>query len=330
MIEQELFDQNDQIGQYVIESAINNNSRNYIYKAFIPPNTEKKYFVIKALPYKTENDISKVEREKFILEQLADFDSILKHEDSIEHEVIIPKENEDGEIVDYNMKFICVVMNFCDEMDLRGYYFHHFIKSNLQKRAEIRREIFYQTLKILEILHQRKIVHNDIKPENFLVKSLDPLFIVLTDFEFASQIDGPIKHKCGSLYYMAPEIHNNVFHDFAADIWSLGIMFYFFSLYQFPFAISSRDRSLKAVKRKIETNDLIFSSSASPFLVNLIQNMLVADPNSRITAEDALKHQYFTNYLEVVDATKEKLNQPSFVQNQAKEAENIDETEKRY
>ena len=51
--------------------------------------------------------------------------------------------------------------------------------------------------------------------------------IKLIDFGFSVKIDKPIKQMIGSLYYVAPELINNSYHDHSkCDIWSFGVLFY--------------------------------------------------------------------------------------------------------
>jgi len=58
-------------------------------------------------------------------------------------------------------------------------------------------------------LHEKDIVHRDLKLENLLFSSKDPrdLTIKLIDFGFACKLkDDSMTHVLGSPFYMAPEI----------------------------------------------------------------------------------------------------------------------------
>lgn len=79
-----------------------------------------------------------------------------------------------------------------------------------------------QILNGLSYLHQRNILHRDIKCANILVDSNG--CVKLADFGLAKEIDLLIQaNSCkGSVYWMAPEVARAMPHGPPADIWSLG------------------------------------------------------------------------------------------------------------
>lgn len=307
----DLFNPNDTIGDYVIETSIKLRTKNHVYKAFKPPNIGKEYYVVKVLPYETLNEKLKFIREQEILTHLKDYDFILHPITNIEKKfyISIHNTNEEEEEEEENQEktFMCVIMNFCNHFDLRDFYYKTVKGEN---RLELRLQIFHQTLTILKNIHEKRVVHNDIKPQNFLVRNIDPIDIVLTDFEFAVELEEGeyIKTKCGTIQYMAPEVLNDQDHDMAADIWSLGVMMYKFSRSIFPFGIQPKDE-LEVVKEKINNNNLVFGNKFPRPLGSLIIQMLKKNPKDRITAEKALKHPYFVKFTAIEEATKERISE---------------------
>ena len=75
-----------------------------------------------------------------------------------------------------------------------------------------------------------KIVHRDLKPENILLVSKNQKIfsLKLADFGFAKKLRHNKKEtrRCGSPYYMAPELVSGKPYDFKADIWSIGVITY--------------------------------------------------------------------------------------------------------
>ncbi len=87
------------------------------------------------------------------------------------------------------------------------------------------RLILSQSLDALAYLHAMGITHRDMKPENILVTSFDPLVIKLADFGLSSQKKDPTTF-CGTPGFLAPEVYEasltGSVYDSRVDIWGLG------------------------------------------------------------------------------------------------------------
>lgn len=100
---------------------------------------------------------------------------------------------------------------------------------------------FCDTLMGLEYLHNRHVIHRDLKTDNLLIAHDGR--IKIADFGMAKMHDemcGPIQQlgtcKMGTPLYMAPEAIANHTYTFASDIWALGCVFYELCMLQHPFA----------------------------------------------------------------------------------------------
>lgn len=300
----DLFQSEDQIGKYTIAGPLESKARNFIYKAYIKGHSKDDY-VLKALPYQTPKHVSRRIKENFILSQFEGESFILPIIDQYEYEVIIPQENDQGVKEDLPFKFLCIVTRYYEDLDLQVFFTKNIKTLELPFKIKTIKSIFYQSLKFIEALHLKKIVHHDIKPQNFIVTKPSPIEIKLIDFEMADQIDvsGFVKHRCGTPYYMAPEVILDHIHDISVDIWSLGVMIYNFFFDQYPFGIEQR-MSLNTIYRKIKENILTFPSCKIPYLNQLLERMLDKNYAARITATEALNSPYFSDFTDVVNETK--------------------------
>ncbi|KAH9101548.1 hypothetical protein LEN26_009642 [Aphanomyces euteiches] len=81
-----------------------------------------------------------------------------------------------------------------------------------------------QILQGVAYLHERQVIHYDIKPSNVLIDQFGT--VKLADFGASRLLSGSSINKSRSMrgtpYYMAPEVIKQETHDTKADIWSIG------------------------------------------------------------------------------------------------------------
>ncbi|CAD8073381.1 unnamed protein product [Paramecium sonneborni] len=163
---------------------------------------------------------------------------------------------------------------------------------NLQK-------LMYNLMKALCHLHSKKCMHRDLKPENLLLKEKDnDTDIVIADFGLASFLNEDILFKrCGTPGFVAPEIllykEGDPFYDEKCDVFSAGVIFYVLLTGKQPFQGGDYKSILRANKNcevNYETKQI---QSAPIQLVDLLKKMLCADPKTRVSSEECLKHPYF-------------------------------------
>lgn len=78
--------------------------------------------------------------------------------------------------------------------------------------------IAWQTLQALDYLHRKKITHRDIKPDNILIQSRDPIHVKLSDFGLSKIVNEQtfLNTFCGTLLYCAPEVFSN-YHQYRKE-----------------------------------------------------------------------------------------------------------------
>lgn len=185
---------------------------------------------------------------------------------------------------------IGLVMELAPESDLFEYYKSINV---LSERAFHR--IFYQVLSAVHYLHSNEIVHRDIKPENVLLFNKRTLHVKLSDFGLARFFEDRVTFSSlvGSPSYAAPEINNYAktrSYTCACDMWSVGVMMFYSIFKRMPFNL----------KRPVTIQDTAQLSADwnvhSKHLRDLINKLLVFNPEGRYTAQKALRSKYFTKY----------------------------------
>jgi len=164
---------------------------------------------------------------------------------------------------------------------IAGGHLGAWIKKNpSEKRLEKLPDIVRQIAEALHILHERRLIHRDLKPANVLLRSEEPLELVLIDFGISRQIDREAtKHATvvfkGTPAYCAPEEFTGLFGR-EADWWHLGIVAYEVIKGEHPFAGVNQ----AAIQYQISTQDIALPDTADRYRV-LLRGLLSRNPKER-------------------------------------------------
>eukprot|EP00808_Paulinella_micropora_P024284 g51977.t1 len=167
--------------------------------------------------------------------------------------------------------------------------------------------VIYRLADALSYLHQRGVVHRDVKPENvLLVYGQMPTDVKLTDFGAAKHLHNPqdtMHSSCGSPSYVAPEILRMEAYGAAVDIWSLGVILYRLLSGTLPF--TKGDGGFPQLFAGIKKGEYSFpveqwgnidpeAKEGGPR--HLICRCLTLDPSIRITAKEILTHPWIRRH----------------------------------
>jgi calcium/calmodulin-dependent protein kinase I len=155
--------------------------------------------------------------------------------------------------------------------------------------------VMRQLLEALKYLHEKGIVHRDLKLENLLLVVPNKLDIKLADFGLSKIIKGQaLTTACGTPFYVAPDILMGDGYNSAVDLWAAGVLLYVLLSGRLPFAADSDADLFKAI---LEC-DLVWKSpqfdNVSDEAKDLIKHLILKTPEQRYTATQALAHPFIT------------------------------------
>ncbi|CAN6181774.1 unnamed protein product [Urochloa humidicola] len=166
------------------------------------------------------------------------------------------------------------------------------------------RDAMRQLLRGAAAVHATGTLHRDIKPENVLLGPGGALKIC--DFGMATPARPPYPgDPCavGSLWYLSPEqLRGSRWYGTAVDVWALGcVMFELLAGVPLFLDIENEDDLLMEVLHlghEIDSDGVAAFKGLPPDLSKaageLLCGLLCVDKDKRLTAEEALKHRWFT------------------------------------
>lgn len=166
----------------------------------------------------------------------------------------------------------------------------------IKKKMSNEEAVFFvkQILDGVQYLHEKKIIHRDLKLGNLFLN--DRLEIKIGDFGLATNVDFEGQRKrtlCGTPNYIAPEILENNGHSFEVDVWSIGVILSTLLTGTPPF----ETQQVKTTYKKIKDVDFALPDYVSDDARDLIQKILVLDPKKRLTVSEIRNHPYIKNTL---------------------------------
>ena len=251
-----------------------------VYKAL--NKYENKYYAIKTLNFQ---NISQKERLNIEIE--INLLQELKHPN-----IVLYKES----YIDKNQN-LNIVTTFCEGGDLYQKIFKS--QKNYFQEKEIINALI-QLLLGLSYIHDKKIVHRDIKTKNIFIQNKNTLRI--GDFGIAKIFNSNNNNKntnlnkmVGTPLYMAPEcFKQNKKYSYKSDIWSLGCCIYEMCNLKHAF----EGQFFPAVSIKIsEGKRLPLNKIYSTELRNIIDSMLNLNPRNRPTIASLIEKTFLKKYV---------------------------------
>ncbi|KAL5357393.1 kinase-like domain-containing protein [Aspergillus floccosus] len=237
----------------------------------------------------------------------------------VDNEMKIMRDLKHPNIVQYvdhheHDRWIYIIMEYVPGGELSTY-----LQSTGKLPEDMVRPVARQILHALHYLHKRKITHRDIKPDNILIASLDPLKVKLSDFGLSKVVQEEtfLKTFCGTLLYCAPEVYpdyENYWrgevrkrrrlgdpppkkspYDQSVDMWSLGAVLYHILAGVPAYTGRGDDRGAQMLRNIMTTDadfDVLRREGISEAGVDFVARLLNRDPRSRPTERECFQHPW--------------------------------------
>lgn len=224
--------------------------------------------------------------------------------DLIINEILVMKDSSHPNIVNFIDSYLVggdlwVIMEYMEGGSLTDV-----VTFNIMTEGQIA-AVCRETLKGLQHLHSKGVIHRDIKSDNILLSmdgniklstSVIYCFMILTDiiladFGFCAQINEAHNKRTtmvGTPYWMAPEVVTRKEYGRKVDIWSLGIMAIEMIEGEPPYLTESPLRALWLIATN-GTPVIKDEQSLSPVFRDFLYFALKVDPEKRASAHDLLR-----------------------------------------
>lgn len=205
-----------------------------------------------------------------------------------------------------------------------------YLKNNKFMSEDKVKEVSRQVLRGIEYVHGMGISHRDLKPDNILMVTEEPLLVKISDFGLAKMVqseDTFLRTFCGTMLYLAPEVYpgyattivagaNSVKrkrnpreeagreggrndkqkkrYNQAVDMWSFGCVIHMLLTGKPPFEGKNADDMLRIIlKGYINTGLLEKTLGRDCYEAkDFIKRLLQVNPAMRMHEQEALQHDW--------------------------------------
>jgi len=186
----------------------------------------------------------------------------------------------------YERCFVCIVMDKLDGGDLvEG------LQRHLKERGQINCldvvHVAYQMASSISYLHNRNVVHRDVKGDNYLMDRKNmtdkQCKIVLTDFGTACHCKPTDRHSSGvgTKIFWPPEFFDRDYSQ-KVDVWAMGVIMYGLVSGRFPF----RDEA------DVRNKEVRIPKRVHPVCEEYIRKMLDKNEKTRMSSAEVMAHPW--------------------------------------
>ena len=167
--------------------------------------------------------------------------------------------------------------------------------NNTKELPEIKiKSIFKQIYDAVKYIHNKNIIHRDLKTNNIVFLDEEKTKVAIIDFGISSTFCGGDVLNAGTLRYLPPEaFEENSRISIGYDMWALGVILYILNFKTFPFD----GKTSSNIKKNIIYEPVNYPKNLKirKTLLTLINKLLEKDYNLRISTSDESFNEYFND-----------------------------------
>ena len=201
---------------------------------------------------------------------------------------------------------IILELEYCDEV-LRHYFDEN---GEFSENLEFFKLIVISLAKALKTIHEKGVMHRDIKPQNIFIlekrgkeeeeeekeEEEKEKIIKLGDFGCSIFIKDNTSDPIGTIVYTAPEILKNLQYDEKCDLWSLGVTLYELYFGVLPYGPDATTNTIMDII--YDEDNFRLKKSNIPTLDILFNKLIVINPKNRINFNDFFDLVLDKNFME--------------------------------
>ena len=169
-----------------------------------------------------------------------------------------------------------------------------YINSTKDIPEEKIKSIFKQIYDAVKYIHNKNIIHRDLKTNNVVFLDQEKTKVAIIDFGISSTFSGGDVLNAGTLKYLPPEtFQENNKNSIKIDMWALGVILYILYFKKFPYD----GKNSTEIKNKILFEPVSYPKNVKvrKTLMNLINKLLDKNSDDRISTADESFSSYFND-----------------------------------
>ncbi|XP_026577627.1 serine/threonine-protein kinase Nek11 [Pseudonaja textilis] len=216
----------------------------------------------------------------------------------------------------------CIITEYCEGQDL-DFKIQEYKRSGKEFPESQIVEWFIQLLLGVNYLHERRILHRDLKAKNIFLKNN---LVKIGDFGVSRLLMGSCDLATtfiGTPFYMSPEALQHQGYDTKSDIWSLGCILYEVCCLNHAFTGHS---FLSIVLKIVESKTPSLPDNFPRELDAVLHRMLNKDPSLRPSAAEILRTSYIDDQLQIMKYKHTNISIPikkGWMSNSQEEADHL-------